>query len=264
MSNVLDTIVAHKRQELAAQQAQRPLTRADWEPLLRTAPPPRDFVAALREKHPLGVIAEVKRASPSAGLIRPDFDPAQIAQIYALNGAACISVLTDAHFFQGSLDDLKAVRRVVDIPVLRKDFILDRVQILEARAAGADCILLIAECLDDTELSDLYDFAASLGMQTLIEIYEPENLDRVLKLNPPLLGVNNRNLKTMVVDLQHSLTLRRRIPADVLFVSESGIQSPADTQRLINAGVHSVLVGETLMRAKDIGAKLRELLAVQL
>jgi indole-3-glycerol phosphate synthase len=258
MSNVLDRIVAHKRGEIDALKATQPVSRL--ESTLASAPSPRDFAAALRRNAPVALIAEVKRASPSAGLIRADFDPASIARTYAEHGAACISVLTDQHFFQGSLADLQAVRAAVDVPVLRKDFILDRYQILEARAAGADCVLLIAECLPQAELADLHAYAGTLGLQALIELYEPENLDRVLNLAPALVGVNNRNLKTMQTDLDHSLRLRERVPDEILFVSESGIHSRADVDRLRAHGIQAMLVGETLMRSDDIGGKVRELL----
>jgi indole-3-glycerol phosphate synthase len=227
---------------------------------LGAAPPVRDFAGGLRLGSGVHVIAEVKKASPSVGLIRADFNPVAIARTYAANGAACISVLTDRTFFQGSLDDLVAVRNAVAIPVLRKDFFLDRYQVLEARVAGADCILLIAECLDDCRLRDLYFYASELGMESLIEIYEAENLDRVLKLGPALVGINNRNLRTFVTDLGHSIALAPRVPSDCVLVSESGIHTRADVVRLEQAGIHAILVGETLMRADDIGEKLRDLL----
>jgi indole-3-glycerol phosphate synthase len=258
MSNVLAEIVAHTRTEIAATRAARPM--AVLEADLTSAPAPRDFAGALRARRPMGLIAEVKRASPSAGMIRADFDPVQIAAIYAAHGAACISVLTDEKFFQGSLDDLRRVRAAVDLPLLRKDFILDRYQVLEARAAGADCVLLIAECLDDAALRDLHEYALSLGLQTLIELYEPENLDRVLALSPMLVGVNNRNLKTFVTDLDHSVRLRPRVPEHVLMVSESGIHQRADVIRLQQAGIHAILVGESLMRAGDVGAAVDQLM----
>jgi indole-3-glycerol phosphate synthase len=258
MSNVLAQIVTHKRIEIAAARRARPAEHLAA--ALSAAPAPRDFLGALRAHAPMGLIAEVKRASPSAGLIREDFDPVQIAQTYAAHGAACISVLTDEKFFQGSLDDLRRVRGAVELPVLRKDFILDRYQVLEARAAGADCVLLIAECLDDDALRELHQYAGALGMQSLIELYEPQNLDRVLALSPPLVGVNNRNLKSMVTDLEHSLRLISRVPSSVLFVSESGIRHHADVVRLQNAGVRAILVGESLMRAADTGAAVAELM----
>lgn len=256
--DVLEKIVAAKHLEIEAARRERPAE--ELAERLSTAPPVRDFAAALRSGTGMRVIAEVKKASPSAGLIRPDFDPVAIARTYAAEGAACISVLTDRQFFQGSLDDLVAVRKAVPIPVLRKDFLLDRYQVLEARVAGADCILLIAECLDDCRLRDLYYYASELGMESLIEIYEPENLDRVLKLSPALVGINNRNLRTFVTDLGHSIALRPRVPAECVLISESGIHTRADVVRLEQAGIGAMLVGETLMRSDDIGKKLRELL----
>jgi indole-3-glycerol phosphate synthase len=256
--DVLEKIVAAKRQEIETARKAVPVERLSER--LSAAPPVRDFAAALKTGPGMRVIAEVKKASPSAGLIRADFDPVAIARAYAASGAACISVLTDEQFFQGSLADLIAVRNAVPLPVLRKDFLLDRYQVLEARAAGADCILLIAECLDDCALRDLYFYASELGMESLIEIYDPENLDRVLKLGPALLGINNRNLRTFVTDLAHSITLRSRVPDDCTLISESGIHTRADVERLEQAGIRAMLVGETLMRAGDVGAKLRELL----
>ncbi|MBX3436983.1 MAG: indole-3-glycerol phosphate synthase TrpC [Planctomycetaceae bacterium] len=261
MADILATICEHKRTEIAA--ARRAVPEGELEQQIASAPTVRDFVDALRVKHPLGLIAEVKKASPSAGLIRADFDPVAIAQTYAAHGAACLSVLTDERYFQGSLESLRRIRAAVDVPVLRKDFILDRYQVLEARAAGADCVLLIAECLDDAELADLHACATGLGMAALIEIYDPGNLDRVLALDPPLVGVNNRNLKTMTTDLGHCIELRARIPQQVLMVGESGIHSRGDALRLQQAGIHAILVGETLMRSPDIGAKVDELLGVK-
>lgn len=258
MADVLENIMTQKRLEIAAAKSARPAEQLVE--LLADAPPVRDFLGALRRGNALEIIAEVKKASPSAGLIRADFNPVQIARIYEEHGAACISVLTDEHFFQGHLDYLRAVRQAVSIPVLRKDFLLDRYQVLEARAAGADCVLLIAECLDDCRLRDLYFYASELGMTALVEIYEPDNLDRVLKLGAELVGINNRNLRTFVTSLEHSLQLRERVPAEVVLVSESGIHSRADTARLEAGGVRAALVGETLMRSDDIGAKLKELL----
>jgi len=256
--DILAEIVARKRLEIDEARRLRPA--AELEAQLPGAPAVRDFVAALRAAAGIGLIAEVKKASPSAGVIRADFDPVHIAETYHQHGAACISVLTDEHFFQGHLDFLRAIRQAIPLPVMRKDFLLDRYQILEARAAGADCVLLIAECLDEETLPDLFHYAAELGMHSLIEIYEPANLDRVLALNPPLVGVNNRNLKTFVTDLEHSIRLNERVPPESLFVSESGIRTREDVIRLEQAGVGAILVGETLMRADDMGAKIRELL----
>ena len=203
---------------------------------------------------------EIKKASPSAGVIRTDFDHLAIAKTYEAHGAACLSVLTDQRYFQGRLQFLRDIRRTAGIPVLRKDFLIDRYQVLEARVAGADAVLLIAECLDDDRLRNLHSYAAELGMDSLIEIYEPENLDRVLPLKPRLLGVNNRNLKTFQTDLNHTLTIQQRVPDSVLLVSESGIRTRADVERLQSAGIAGILVGETLMRSPDIGSKVDELL----
>ncbi|MCA9055602.1 MAG: indole-3-glycerol phosphate synthase TrpC [Planctomycetaceae bacterium] len=260
MSNVLDRIVIHKRSEIEA--ARAAISESELRARLPDAPPPRDFEGSLRRHHPLGLIAEVKKASPSAGLIREDFDPVAIARCYADHGAACISVLTDEHFFQGKLEYLCAVRAAVSVPVLRKDFILDEYQLLEARVAGADCVLLIAECLADDELQRLYSAAAELGMQSLIEIYEPTNLDRVLALSPrpSFLGVNNRNLQNFVTDLDHCITIRQQLPAYMLLVGESGIHTREHVLRLQSAGIHAILVGESLMRSADIGAKVDDIL----
>lgn len=256
--SVLDKIVSHKQGEIEAAKRARPMEELREQ--LADAPPVRDFAAALSTSAPMHVIAEVKKASPSAGLIREDFDPVEIARVYEAHAAACISVLTDEHFFQGHLDYLKAVRKAVSIPILRKDFILDRYQVLEARAAGADCILLIAECLDDFSLRDLYEYAESLGMHSLVELYEPQNLERVLALHPTIVGINNRDLRTFETDLGHSLTQQQRVGEGIVFVSESGIRTREDVVRLEQAGVNAILVGETLMRAKDMGAALLGLL----
>ncbi len=251
--NILDEIVAHKRLEIAAARQLRP--HSELQARLEAAPPIRDFRAALLSAAPrLGLIAEIKKASPSAGVIRADFDPVAIARIYEQHGASCLSVLTDEKYFQGHLDYLTSVRAAVSLPVIRKDFIIDRYQVLEARVAGADCILLIAECLNDCEMRDLYFYASELGMETLIEIHDAENLDRVLKLEPGLIGINNRDLKAMVTDLQHTIRLAPRIPADCLLVSESGIKAYADVQQLQQAGARAMLVGESLMKQTDIGA----------
>lgn len=258
VSTILDDILTHKRSEVEAAKRARP--EAELAARIAEAPPVRGFAAAMAAAEGIALIAEVKKASPSAGIIRDDFDPVQIAEVYAAHGAACLSVLTDERFFQGSLEDLQAVRAAVEIPVLRKDFLIDRYQVLEARAAGADGILLIAECLDDDRLRELYSLAGELGMDALVELYEPDNLERVLKLRPKLLGVNNRNLKTFVTDLQHTLALRPRVPDGVLLISESGIRTRDDVARLQSAGVGGILVGETLMRAPDVGDKVDLLL----
>lgn len=256
--NILSRIIDHKRLEVAEAKLRRPPERLIEQ--LDTAPPVRDFVGALRADSDIGLIAEVKKGSPSAGVIRPDFDPVQIALTYEQHGAACLSVLTDEQFFLGSLDYLKAVRQAVKIPVLRKDFMIDRYQVLEARVAGADCILLIAECLDDCQLRDLYFYASELGMESLIELYDAENLDRVLKLEPALMGINNRDLRTFVTDLDHTGRLARQVPSSTLLVSESGIKVRADIDRVKAGGARAVLVGETLMRSPDIGSAVDTLL----
>lgn len=259
MDNVLDKIVKHKWGEIEAARATVPV--AELQAQLVDAPPVRDFVQSLRDHAPVGLIAEVKKASPSAGLIREDFDPVQIAQIYQDNGAACISVLTDEHFFQGQLPFLDQIREIAEVPLLRKDFIVDPYQVYEARVHGADCILLIAECLDDDQVSELYNLAGELGMQCLIEVYETSNVERVLRLNPPLMGVNNRDLRTFQTDLNHTVRLRQLIPSEVLLVGESGIHTNKDVKLLESAGVGAILVGESLMRCEDIGTQVRELLS---
>lgn len=259
MSTILDEIIARKIQEV--DRARQTVPFSELEARLSAAPVPRGFLAALRQAAPPALIAEVKKASPSAGLIRADFDPVSIALQYQSAGAACLSVLTDEHYFQGHLDFLAAIRQVVRIPVMRKEFIIDRYQIAEARAVGADCVLLIAECLDDTQLHDLYGYARSLGMDVLIELYDLPNVSRVLATGTQLLGINNRDLRTFVTSLEHTFTLQRQIPADVLLVSESGIATAADMQRLRSAGVGAVLVGESLMRQPDIAVAVRNLLS---
>ena len=258
VSNILDEIVAHKRIEIESARRQRP--ESELEALANEAPAVRDFRGSLAAADHIGLIAEVKRASPSAGTIREDFQPVDVARIYQRHGASCISVLTDQRYFQGQLADLTAVRAAVSIPVMRKDFILDRYQVLEARAAGADCVLLIAECLEPDQMSELYTAIRQLGMQALIEIYDPDNLQPVLELNPDLLGINNRNLKTFVTDLDHTIQLRSQIPDSVLLVSESGIRTQQDVCQLRSSGVQAILVGESLMRATDIGAAVDALM----
>jgi indole-3-glycerol phosphate synthase len=258
MPTILDKIVAGKRQEIAAAKLRCP--EAELRRALGAAPPPRDFLGALSGPGPLRLIAEVKRASPSQGVIRADFHPVEIARIYERHGASCISVLTDEPHFQGCLEYLRQVRAAVGIPVLRKDFILDFYQVVEARAAGADAVLLIAECLDDAELRQLHDAVTELGMTPLMELYAPENLARVLDVGARLIGVNNRDLRTFHVDLEHTMRLRREIPADRLVVAESGIRTAGDVARLAAAGVNAMLVGESLMRQPEIGAAVNALL----
>ena len=259
MSDVLAEICETKRGEIAA--AKSRVSEDNLKVRLTDVAPPRDFLAALRARSGIGLIAEVKKASPSAGLIREDFDPVKIAKIYESAGAACISCLTDEPYFKGKLEYLTDIRSSVSIPIMRKDFILDRYQVTEARVAGADCILLIAECLDDCTMRDLYFYASELGMECLVEVYEPENLDRVLKLEAPLVGINNRNLKTFATDLKQSTDLAARVPDTVYLVSESGIRQRSDVDHLLQCGVRGILVGETLMRQDDISAKVHELIS---
>jgi indole-3-glycerol phosphate synthase len=256
--STLDKIVAAKRGQIAADR-QRVL-EAELRRRLAEAPAPRDFFAALAAPGPIKLIAEVKKASPSAGVIRADFDPVKIAETYVRHGASCLSVLTDEPFFQGRLEYLTAVRAAVAAPVLRKDFILDSYQLLEARAAGADAVLLIAECLDDCQLRKLHNETIELGMTPLVELYQRENLPRVLEAGATLVGVNNRDLRTFTVDLEHSLRLREAVPAHCVMVSESGIKTRADVERLQAAGIEAMLVGESLMRESDIGAAVSRLL----
>jgi len=257
MSTILDQIVASKRREIEAAQDRVPV--AELERRLAGAPPVRDFRAALETIAGVAIIAEVKRASPSAGLLRANFDPVAIALTYERHGAAAISVLTDEPFFQGRLEYLSAIRQAVQPPLLRKDFILDRYQLLEARTAGADAVLLIAEVLEGEELPRLLRQAQELGLQALVELYDADNLPRVLDSGAQLIGVNNRDLRTFVTRLEQTLELAERLPAGCCLVSESGIRSRKDILRLQAAGVRAVLIGETFMRAPDIGAKVDEL-----
>ena len=258
MSTILDEILEQKRREVAA--ARERVSFNVLESRLASSPPVRGFLAALLAANRPGLIAEVKKASPSAGLIRPDFDPVTIARQYEVAGATCLSVLTDEHFFQGHLDYLRDIRQIVRIPVMRKEFTIDRYQIAEARVAGADCVLLIAECLDDVQLHDLYGYARSLGMDVLIELYDLENVPRVLATGTKLLGINNRDLRTFVTSLEHTFTVKKLVPDDVLLVSESGIGTHADILRLRSEGIGAVLVGESLMRQSDIGVAVRTLM----
>jgi indole-3-glycerol phosphate synthase len=258
MATILDKIVATKRNEIAAakdRQSERELRAA-----LADAPPVRSFFDALATGDRIRLIAEVKKASPSKGIIRADFNPLEIARTYEQAGANCISVLTDEHYFQGSLTYLQTIREHVAIPLLRKDFILDTYQLLEARVAGADAVLLIAECLDDCHLRKLHNEAIELGMTPLVEFYDPENLPRVLEAGATLIGVNNRDLRTFAVDLQHTVRMRAEVPEHCVFVGESGIYSRDDALMLEAAGVDAMLVGESLMRQPDIARAVHELL----
>jgi len=256
MPNILDEIVIHKRQEIAEAQARVPLE--DLARRCADLPPPRDFTGRLQAPG-MRLIAEVKKASPSAGIIRADFDPVAIASTYEANGADCLSVLTDRKFFQGELAYLTAIRERVSLPLLRKEFILDRYQLLEARTAGADAVLLIAEILPGDTMRQLHDAARQLGLHVLIELHDAEQLFRVLDTGTTLVGINNRDLRQFTTRLEHTLDLLPLIPADRVVVSESGIKTHADLLMLEAAGVKAVLVGESLMRAPDIGQALREL-----
>jgi len=258
MLTILDKIVATKREEVS--RAKETVPADELRKRSADAPDVRDFLAALAGPSEISLIAEVKKASPSKGVIREDFDPVAIAEIYGRHGAACISVLTDESYFQGSLDYLRKIRASVDLPVLRKDFIIDPYQVVEARAAGADAVLLIAECLDDLMLKELHDAIVDLGMTPLVELYEPDNLERVLNAGARLVGINNRDLRTFEVDLQHTLRLRKQIPEDRVVVGESGIRTRADVEMLQSAGVGAMLVGETLMANLNIGSAVDGLL----
>jgi len=260
MSDILNQIVDVKRQEIAAATKRKSLAamRADAESRVLT----RDFVGAMRAKIAAGqaaVIAEIKKASPSKGVLRADFEPADIAQSYAEHGAACLSVLTDRQFFQGQPDYLKQARASCELPVLRKDFMIDPYQIYESRAMGADCILLIAACLEDAQMAELEAIARSLDMAVLVEVHDAAELERALTLKTPLIGINNRNLRTFEVTLETTLSLRDRVPSGRLLVTESGILGRADVQRMREAGVNAFLVGEAFMRAPDPGVALAEL-----
>ena len=262
MGDILQSIVAVKHEELAAAKALRSL--ASWRAEAEARRDVRDFEAALRTRMAAGgaaVIAEVKKASPSKGVLRQHFVPAEIAASYAAGGAACLSVLTDERFFQGSAAFLKQARAACALPVLRKDFMVDEYQVVEARALGADCILLIAACLDDARMADLEACAHALNMGVLVEVHDGAELARALRLKTPLLCINNRNLKTFEVTLETTLGLMAQVPADRLLVTESGILKRADVLRMRSAGVNAFLVGEAFMCAPDPGAALAELFA---
>lgn len=261
-ADILARILATKAWEIAAARAARPLATLQQE--ARSAPPVRDFVGALRRRVGAGapgVVAEIKKASPSRGVLRPIFDPAAIACRYEAGGATCLSVLTDREYFQGAPGDLIAARGACSLPVLRKDFVLDEYQVVESRALGADCILLIVAALDDARLLTLETLARELGMAVLAEVHDAVELDRALRLATPLIGINNRNLRTFDVTLETTLELLPHVPGERLVVTESGILAPADVARLAAAGVHAFLVGEAFMRAADPGAALRALFA---
>jgi len=252
--SILERIVAAKRAEVAA--AKKKIT--DIKARAAAAPPVRDFLAALRAKQP-AVIAEIKRASPSRGVLRADYDPAAIAKSYENAGAACMSVLTDMEFFQGAPEHLTQARSACGLPALRKDFLIDPYQVYEARALGADCVLLIVACLDDAQMRELESLAHKVGMAVLVEVHDAAELARALKLKTPLIGINNRNLRSFETRLETTIELLPRIPPGRLVITESGILSKADVERMRRHGVHSFLVGEAFMRAPDPGAELKTL-----
>ncbi len=260
MSDILHKILARKAEEVIARHARLPLR----ELVSRTAgiSPPRGFAAAIASTIAAGrpaVIAEIKKASPSKGVIRPDFDPAAIARSYAAGGATCLSVLTDMDFFQGDDAYLQQSRAACSLPVLRKDFVIDAYQIHEARVLGADCILLIVAALDDERLAEFTALAIDLGMDVLVEVHDIDELERALQVPAPLLGINNRNLRTFEVTLETTLALQSAVPRDRMLVTESGITTRADVERMRNAGVDAFLVGEAFMRDADPGAALQRL-----
>jgi indole-3-glycerol phosphate synthase len=255
---ILDEIVANKKRELAETKRRTPFS--DIKSKASAAEPTRGFEKALSGTGDIRLIAEVKKASPSKGVIREDFDPIVIARIYEESGASCLSVLTEKKFFQGELEYLGRIRKVVKLPLLRKDFILDEYQIHEARAAGADAILLIAACLEREQMTDYLGIARQLGLDVLVESHTYKELDKSLRAGATLVGINNRDLATFTVSLQTTLDLLKDIPDDRTVVSESGIRTRDDVVRLHRAGVDAVLVGESLMREKDIGKKVKELL----
>ncbi len=262
MNDILERILARKREDVAERSARLPLTQL--RAIAREQPPTRGFFNALAVRvaaREPAVIAEIKRASPSQGLIRADYRPADIARSYQLGGGACLSVLTDIDFFQGADDHLLAARAACELPVLRKDFIVDAWQIYESRALGADCVLLIAAALDDARLHEYLDIADDLGMDALVEVHDGSELDRALVTPARMIGINNRDLRTFQVSLDTTLSLRERVPSGRLLVTESGIRQPQDVQRMREADVLAFLVGEGFMRAPDPGAELARLFA---
>jgi indole-3-glycerol phosphate synthase len=256
--DILAEIVVSKRVEVAQRQQQ--VSQHTLREMVRDLPPTRDFLGRLRGAPPLRLIAEVKKASPSAGVIRADFDPVTIAQAYEAGGASCLSVLTDGPYFQGDLAYLRRIRDTVSLPLLRKDFIVDPYQIYEARVAGADAILLIAECLSPGQLRDFYTLARGLDLAVLTELHDPVNLAAVLESGTELIGVNNRDLRTFQVDTYQTVRIREQIPRDRMVVGESGVKDRALVQQWEAAGVDAMLVGETLMRQPDVATAVRELL----
>lgn len=255
---ILDTIVANKQEEIKIQKSQLPLS--ELRRTLRDTPPTRDFKAAISMPGQINLIAEVKKASPSKGIIREDFDPIAIARIYQSSGAAAISVLTDERFFQGSLSYLTAIREATSIPLLRKDFIIDEYQIYQARAAGADAILLIAAILELKTMQIFLNIAHSLDLDCLVEVHTESELKKVLDTDAQVVGINNRDLRTFQTNIDTTVQLRKLIPQDKVVVSESGIHSRQDVKMLQECGINAILVGESLMRSADINAKIKELM----
>jgi indole-3-glycerol phosphate synthase len=258
MSTVLEKICADKLGHIARMKAQTSL--AELEGQIKSQAPTRGFIQSLLTPE-TAIIAEVKKASPSKGIIRADFDPVDIAQTYEKNGAACLSVLTDEPYFQGCDDYLRAIRTQVSLPILRKDFMLDAYQVFEARAMGADCILLIMAALTDQQAKELYDTANALSLDTLFEVHDEEELERALALSPKMVGVNNRNLKTLDVSLETGLGLGQLMPHDIVKVAESGLNTHDDIQRFKSAGFNAFLIGESMMKQPDIGAALQKILS---
>lgn len=257
---ILETILAHKQEEVAARAAQTPLS--EFKAYTLTMPLPRDFMGVLQKPKvgPVALIAEVKKASPSAGIIRADFDPVQIARIYEESGASCLSVLTDEKFFQGHDNYLRAVREAIALPVIRKDFIVNEWQIYESRALGADAVLLIVAALTPAQIAEYAALARELGMAALVEVHTEVEMQTALDIGAKLIGINSRDLNMFVTDLGTVARLAAMAPADVTLVAESGIKTPADVRRVADAGAKAILVGETLMRAPDIGAAVRGLM----
>ncbi len=253
---ILDEILANKREQVSEQKMQVSLARMRAN--AQAAPAPHDFARALTREY-VALIAEIKRASPSRGMLSANANPPDFARIYQANGAAAISVLTDDKFFHGSLQDLQSVRQAVGVPVLRKDFVVDEYQVYESRACGADAFLLIVRALTDSQLRDYIVLARSLGMHALVEIHDEAELGRAVSAGASILGINNRNLSDFTVDLETTERLARHVPGDKIVVSESGILTRVDVERMAGAGAQAVLVGEALMRAGDIGAKVKEL-----
>lgn len=259
MNSVLQRIAQHKQEEIAFAKKSKPLSLLIEQPLMEQ----RDFIAALQGEKTPAIIAEIKRASPSKGLIREDFDVAKIATLYAQHGARCLSVLTDIQFFQGHPDYLALAKKQCALPVLRKDFIIDDYQIYESLALGADCILLIVALLDEAQLVDFCQLAQELKMAVLVESHTHEELDRALRLPTPLIGINNRSLHTFTIDIQLSIQLKPLIPQDRIVITESGINTPDDIHLMQSHGINVFLIGESLMRSKNIGQSLEQLIRNQ-